>query len=254
VTRNIQKEDERRVLKRVLAALGETSESEPQAGEAPDFILQLRGQSVGVEMTAYPSEEVIEGKVKRRAAESEWERLKAAAKGFWSQYDDLRNVNVGVMFKGRVPGRRDHRAFIEEVAAVVRQHLGKLRPEKQNFFPSASSPLMHRYLERLVLRTNRYAEWYSSLSGGYLARPDESNISDIVKNKSKKEFRPTDELWLVINCGTRMSEMTLELDGVEDFRPIVGLDRSKFDRIFVLTYLAAYEWSRTTDWRQLCGE
>jgi hypothetical protein len=42
VTRDIQKENERRVLCRVLAALGATPESEPQAGEAPDFILQLR--------------------------------------------------------------------------------------------------------------------------------------------------------------------------------------------------------------------
>jgi len=49
-----------------------------------------------------------------------------------------------------------------------------------------------------------------------------------------------------------MSETMLELDGVEDFRSIVGLDRSKFDRIFVLTYMGTYEWARTTgDWRQL---
>jgi hypothetical protein len=113
---------------------------------------------------------------------------------------------------------------------------------------------MYRHLDRLVLRTASYAEWYSNLSFGYLARPNESNISDIVAGKSKKQFRPADELWLVIHGGTRMSEMTLELDGEEDFRSIVGLDRSKFDRIFVLTYLAAYEWSRATDWRQLSGE
>src|SRR5262249_46940125 len=155
--------------------------------------------------------------VNRRAAESGWDLLKAAAQEFWSQHDDLRAVNVGVMFKGRVPRRRDHHAFIEEVAAGVRHHIAKIRPEKQSFFPSASSPLMHRYLERLVLRTGPYAEWYSSLSGGYLARPDESNISDIVKGKSRKEFRPTDELWLVIDHGSHMSEMTLEVDGVEDF-------------------------------------
>ena len=49
-----------------------------------------------------------------------------------------------------------------------------------------------------------------------------------------------------------MSEMTLEVDGVEDFRSIHGLDRSKFARVFVLTYTGTYEWSRTTgDWRQL---
>ena len=111
---------------------------------------------------------------------------------------------------------------------------------------------MHRYLEGLILRTDPYADWYSNLSGGYLASPNESNIPAIVEGKSKKEFRPTDELWLVIHCGTHMSEMTLEVDGVEDFRSIQGLDRSKFARVFVLTYTGTYEWSRTTgDWRQL---
>ena len=177
--------------------------------------------------------------------------MKAAAQEFWSQHDDLRAVNVGVMFKGRVPRRRDHHAFIEEVAAVVRQHIAKLRPEKQNFFPSASSPLMCRYLERLVLRTHSHAEWYSNFSGGWVARPNDSNIPGIVKNKSKKKFRPTDELWLVIDRGPHISEMTLELDGVEDFRSIMGLDRSKFDRIFVLTYMGTYEWAKTTNWRKL---
>jgi hypothetical protein len=85
VTHNSKKENERRVLSRVLAALRETSKSEPQAREAPDFILQLRGQSVGVEITTYRSEEVIEPNVKRRSAESEWETLRAAAQNFWSQ-------------------------------------------------------------------------------------------------------------------------------------------------------------------------
>jgi len=178
--------------------------------------------------------------------------LKAAAQEFWSQHDDLRAVNVGVTFKGRVPRPRDYRAFIEEVAAFVRQHSGELQQKNKNFFPSASSPLMHRYLAQLVLRTDSHAEWYSNFSGGWVARPNDSKIPDTVKDKSKKKFRPTNELWLVIDRGPHMSEMTLELDGVEDFRSIVGLDRSKFDRIFVLTYTGTYEWARTTDdWRQL---
>ena len=111
---------------------------------------------------------------------------------------------------------------------------------------------MHRYLEGLILRTDPYADWYSNLSGGYLASPNESNIPAIVEGKSKKQFRPTNELWLVINCGTCMSEMMLELNGVDDFHAIVGLDRSKFDRIFVLTYMGTYAWARTTgEWGKL---
>ena len=111
---------------------------------------------------------------------------------------------------------------------------------------------MQQYLDRIVLRTDAYAEWYSSFSSGYVALPDASNIPGIVKVKSNKQFRSTDELWLVIHCGTHISEMTLELDGVEDFRPIEGLDRARFERMFVLTYSGTYEWAKATNgWRQL---
>ena len=252
MTRKIQKDAERGALDRILAALALTPDSEPEVGGSPDFIIQLRGQSIGVEITLYSSGEIIDGTVNRRAGKSGWDLLKAAAQEFWSQRDDLRAVNVGVTFKGRVPRRRDYRAFIEEVAAFVRQHSGELQLKNKNFFPSASSPLMHRYLAQLVLRTDSHAEWYSNFSSGWVARPNESKISAIVEGKSKKQFRPTNELWLVINCGTCMSEMMLELNGVDDFHAIVGLDHSKFDRIFVLTYMGTYEWARMTGkWRQL---
>ena len=63
------------------------------------------------------------------------------------------------------------------------------------------------------------------------------------------KFRPTNELWLVIHCGTHMSEMTLELD-VEDFRVSTKM-RSNLLRSRP-TYMGAYEWARTTDdWRKL---
>ena len=94
--RKIQKDVERAALDKILAALALTPDSEPEVGEAPDFIIQLRGQSIGVEITLYSSGEIIDGTVDRRAAESGWDLLKAAAQEFWSQHDDLRAVNVGV--------------------------------------------------------------------------------------------------------------------------------------------------------------
>jgi hypothetical protein len=71
VTRETQKDAERPILDRILAALPLTPDREPEVGEAPDFVIQMRGQSVGVEMTSYRSEDNIDGRVKRRAAESE---------------------------------------------------------------------------------------------------------------------------------------------------------------------------------------
>jgi hypothetical protein len=70
VTRKIQKDAERAALDRILAALALTPDSEPEVGEAPDFIIQLRGQSIGVEITLYSSGEIIDGTVNRRAGES----------------------------------------------------------------------------------------------------------------------------------------------------------------------------------------
>jgi hypothetical protein len=236
VTRKIQKDAERGALDRILAALALTPDSEPEVGGSPDFIIQLRGQSIGVEITLYSSGEIIDGTVNRRAGKSGWDLLKAAAQEFWSQRDDLRAVNVGVTFKGRVPRRRDYRAFIEEVAAFVRQHSGELQLKNKNFFPSASSPLMHRYLAQLVLRTDSHAEWYSNFSSGWVARPNDSKIPDTVKNKSKKKFRPTNELWLVIDRGPHISEMTLELDGVE----VVFVERDRAVIVQVIKFLLPF--------------
>jgi hypothetical protein len=46
-----------------------------------------------------------------------------------------------------------------------------------------------------------FVEWYSNLAAGYVARPDRT-IAEIVAEKSAKRFRPVEELWLAIQCGT----------------------------------------------------
>ena len=66
MTRKIQKDAERAALARILAALALTPDSEPEAGEAPDFIIQLGGQSIGAEITLYSSGEIIDGTVPSR--------------------------------------------------------------------------------------------------------------------------------------------------------------------------------------------
>jgi hypothetical protein len=59
--------------------------------------------------------------------------------------------------------------------------------------PSFTTPLMRTFLRTLYLRADQFAEWYSNLAGGYVARPDYT-IAAIVADKSGKRFRPTDEL------------------------------------------------------------
>jgi hypothetical protein len=112
---------------------------------------------------------------------------------------------------------------------------------------------MRKYLRTLYIRKDRFAEWYSNLMGGYVAKPD-ATIDAIVAKKSGKRFRPADELWLAIQCASRISEMMLDIMGVEDFASVPSPEPCVFSRVLVLAYTGAYEWSRGRGWRRLTGE
>jgi hypothetical protein len=167
---------------------------------------------------------------------------------------EFRNISVGLMFAGSVPSKRRHAEFIAEIAAFASEHESELSSDSQTFWPqSFTSPLMRQFLRTLFLRHDQYAEWHSSVAFGYVARPGQI-IADIVAEKSDKKFHPADEQWLVIQCGTRISEMVLDLTGVSDFISVPSLDGSAFSRVIVLTNTGAYEWQRTSGWRQLIGQ
>lgn len=158
------------------------------------------------------------------------------------------------MFRGAVPPRRQHGAFLDEVAAFVRGHAAELTPESRAYWPPAfTTTLMQNYLRTLYLRRDPYAEWYTSLAGGFVGPPGPM-IAEIVAEKSTTQFRPVDEVWLAIQCGTRISEMMLDIVGVEDFEAVPSLQSYPFSRVFVLAYTGAYEWRRGAGWRRLTGE
>jgi hypothetical protein len=254
MTRPNQKESERRTLDAVLAALGVHPDHEPEDGETPDFTIVLRGRTIGVEITMYRSGDTIDGGTGRRQVENEWELLKGASDRFRSDHPELHDINVGLMFSGPVPPRRQHPAFIDEIAAFIRAHANELSSDDVTFWPQTfTAPMMRSFLRTLYLRKGPYAEWYSNLAAGYVARPNQT-IAAIVAEKSSKNFRPADELWLAIHCGTRISETMLDIMGVEDFGSVPSLEPYIFSRVFVLAYTGAYEWQRGSGWRRLTGE
>jgi hypothetical protein len=254
MTRPSQKESERRTLDRLLEGLGVRPDQEPIDGETPDFRLLLGGRTIGVEITMYRSGDTVEDGMGRRQVENEWELLKVAADRFRDQNPEFRDINVGLMFTASVPPRRQYAEFIAEVASFIRDHAGALSPQDQTFWPQQfTSPLMSKFLQSLHLRKGQRAEWDSNLVAGYVARPNRT-ISGIVAEKSGKDFRPAQELWLVIQCGTRISEMILDLTGVNDFASVPSLEPYVFERVFVLAWTGAYEWRRGAGWRQLTGE
>jgi hypothetical protein len=223
MTRPNQKEFERRTLDAVLAALGVRPDQEPEDGETPDLMVVLSGKMIGVEITMYRSGDTVEGGTGRRQVENEWELLKAASAFFCRDKPEFRDVNVGLMFSGPVPPRRQHAAFINEIAAFIRTHAYELSSSDLTFWPhSFTAPMMRSFLRTLYLRKDRYAEWHSNLAAGYVDRPDRT-IAAIVAEKSAKHFRPADQVWLVIQCGTRISEMMLDIMVVEDFDSVPSL-------------------------------
>ncbi|MHB8267487.1 hypothetical protein [Bradyrhizobium sp.] len=254
MTRAIQKDSERRTLDAVLAALGVRLDQEPDEGETPDFTVLVSGRRIGIEITMYRSGATVEDGAGRRQVENEWELLKTASDRFRNENPEFRHVNVGLMFTASVPPRRQHAEFITEIATFMRDHASELSSNDITFWPpSFNSSLMRTFLRTLYLRKDQYAEWHSNLAGGYVARPDQT-IAAIVAEKSGKLFRPADELWLVIQCGSRISEMMLDLTGVEDFGSVPSLEPYVFSRVFVLAFTGAYEWRRGVGWRKLTGE
>lgn len=254
MTRQVQKTGERQTLDVLLAALGLRPDQEPEAGETPDFTLSLADRRVGVEVTMYSSTDTVAGGHRRRQVESEWDRLQAAARAFCSTRSELQDINVGLMFSGPVPPRRLHVDFIKEVADFIAAHRHELGSQDVDYWPPiVATPLMVEYLQVLYLRVDRYAVWYSNLTGGFVATPATCTIADIVAEKDAKNFRPADELWLAIQCSTRISETLLPI-GANDFDMVPPLDDFRFSRVFVLTFLGVFQWKAGEGWRKLPGE
>jgi hypothetical protein len=255
MTQTKQKQEERRTLDSVLAALDLEPDADPVEGETPDFTFLSKARTIGVEITMYHSGELVEGGLQvRRQAEAEWDALSATSAEFRNKRPDLQNVNAGLTFIGPVPPKRDHATFMEEVAAFIKQKEGKLGPDNIVCRPHTfTGPLMKKYLNTVYLRTDKHAVWHSNLVAGFIARPG-PRIAAIVADKSEKAFRPADELWLAIQASYRISELILTTGGVEDFVDVPSLDSYKFSKVFVLAYNGAFEWSREVGWRQLTGK
>jgi hypothetical protein len=173
---------------------------------------------------------------------------------FAATFPTSANVNVILDFYGPVPPRKQHHDFIVEVIAFIHGHAAELHSENVGYrLPAFSTPLMSKYLRTLYLRRDRYAVWYSNLAAGWVARPDPA-LAAIVEEKSRKRFRPCDELWLAIQGSARISGMLSDILGVEDFEAVPSLEPYVFSRVFVLAFTGTYQWKRGEGWRQLTGE
>lgn len=202
----------------------------------------------------YSSADLVAGGHRRRAVENEWDKLLAAARAYCSTRPDLQDINVGLMFSGPVPPRRLHVDFIKEVADFIKAHRHELRSEDVDCWPQIiAKPLMVEYLQVLHLRVDQYAVWHSNLTGGFVATPATCTVADIVADKNTRNFRAADELWLAIQCSTRISETLLPI-GANDFDIVPPLDGFRFSRSVCADLPGVFEWKAGKGWRKLIGE
>ncbi len=121
-----------------------------------------------------------------------------------------------------------------------------------------TSPLMIKYLQAVVLKCCERGEWDSNLTAGFVD-PPAGTIARIVAEKSAKTYRPTDELWLVIQDSHWPSEMVLpingacELDDNPDLQ--MNLTTSHFSRVYAFTAMGLFRWDRSGGkWKLNAGE
>jgi hypothetical protein len=255
MTRQSRKESERRTLDELLSALG-IAPDKIEAGETPDFMLIMDRLTVGVEHTMYRSGTTVGGaRVKRRTVEAAWESLQLAFREFRATQPDISNVSVLLIFNDVVPAPGEHQQFMQEVAAFIRsQKISSDRPVLRSYefadrrkFRSHefASPLMKKYLHTVVLNRSEFAEWNSSVDAGWVPGVTDSALTEIVAEKAARPYRPSNELWLIIQCSHRISE-TVILD-VDDLNAI-SIQGGPFSKIYLLSIDGVFQWDPLTGW------
>jgi hypothetical protein len=242
MTRQSQKELERRTVDELLSALNMTPDK-IDPGELPDFMLTMHGRTVGAEVTMYQSGTTVGGAgVKRRKVEAAWESLQLASREFRAAQPDISNINVGLMFKNVVTARGEHQQFMEEITAFIRsREVRSDRTQSHRF----ASPLMKKYLHTLILNRSEFAEWYSNITAGWVAGVPASTLTEIVAEKAAGTYRPSDELWLIIQCSHRISEtVILSVDALN----AISMQGGPFSKIYLLGIDGVFQWDHSTGW------
>lgn len=253
MTRSTQKQDERSTLLKLMSAIHIQLESCPMEGEAPDFMIQISGRTVGVEVTMYQSGKTVVG-VAKRAVEAEWEELETSSRIFQNEHVELTGIYILFRFTDTIPPRRERAKFFCEILEFVRLKGHRIGNEYADFWPHEfTSPLMTKYLKAIVLRRCERSEWDSNITAGFIDCPADT-ISRIVAEKSSKSYRPADELWLVIQRSHRPSETVLPINGVSDLDASSNLQKnlmaSPFSRVYAFTAMGLFHWGRNSGkWR-----
>jgi hypothetical protein len=191
----------------------------------------------------------------RRQVESEWDKFELASDAFRANRPDLADINAILYFGGSVPPKGQYGDFLNEIADFIRAHRHELTAEDVDYDARQFlTPLMKAHLQVLYLRLCPYAKWTSNLTAGFVSTATTSLIPDILSRKSAKQFLPSDELWIVIQCAGKISSTLLPLNFSDLESLSVPLAASRFERAFLDTSIGLFQWKRGEGWRSLTCE
>lgn len=175
MTRPSQERAERDVLDRLLSAESIVPEAFPVKCETPDFIAQIAGRAIGIEVTTYQSGRMVSvsghGRLPLRRAEAEWDHLQCYSTHFRNEHPYLQKVGVIFWFWGIVP-RKKYQEFLLEIQNFLSSRHNELAERfvvYSNY--QFSSPLMVRYLTDIAANVHHNAEWDSNRASGGFSRP-----------------------------------------------------------------------------------
>lgn len=251
-----QKQYERRTLRALLSILEVPPDTPCQEGEAPDFMVQINSQAIGIEMTRYQSGQVVGAAgIERRSVEAEWEKFIRFSKRFCEEQSELKDVSIIFRFKDVVPPARERQLFLTEIFNFVRLHRDAVGFQYAIFsVHQFTSQLMLKYLTDICLCSSETAHLDSNLMAGKLS-PFGDNLAQIVEKKSALHYRPASELWLVIQCSGLITETVLPINGASEFNRSINLQTKlragRFSKAYISTAMGWFCWERPTEWRRM---
>ena len=193
----------------------------------------------------YSSTDTVDGCQRRRQVESEWDRLQASAKAFCSTRPELRDINVGLMFSGPVPPRRQHADFIAA-------HRHELRSDDVEYWPpTISTPLMGEYLPSAL--PSRRSACRMAFQPDCRLRGDAGHFlyqSRILSPASPPRiFGQRTNCGLPFNAAREYRKHFLPIG--DDFDMFPALDGFRFSTGFVMTCLRSYQWKAGREQEQI---
>jgi len=252
-----RKDREQSYLQNFLELSGEKP-TQIEDGEAPDFIVDLRGKKIGVEITEYHSSlKGIDGKP-RRAIEESLDSLYKTLKRETSKYSELRGIDGYLDSKDMILiPKREHREVVNEIIQLTLERTRRAdkgwKSIEIEVNPQKSRLLGKYSVEKIRLYNTgcRYPIKWGGVDASFIGL-EEAELIDSIRGKisKAKNYRKEalNELWLLIVSTFRLSQgmpsedLRYKLKGFDRLNNL--LKNSGYDKVYLYqsNFAIIYEW------------